>query len=113
MVSSDMPQKTSKKAKLILSLKQSPVTVGRVKKLTWGADDAWEDLLLGAHEVNAEVASDVDESEVDEALGLKMISIRLEASLIEDFKAIATLNGLGYQTLMRQALKRFTDGEKK
>jgi hypothetical protein len=37
----------------------------------------------------------------------------LQKSLIEDFKAIASLNGIGYQPLMRQILKRFVDCEKK
>ena len=42
-----------------------------------------------------------------------MISIRLSKSLIEDFKNIASIHGLGYQPLMRQALERFADGEKR
>lgn len=75
--------------------------------------EAWEDRLLGADEAFVNVAKDVNQTSIDEALGLKMISIRLEQSLIDDFKAIATLNNMGYQTLMRQALKRFTEGEKK
>ena len=33
--------------------------------------------------------------------------------LIEDFKMIAALHGLGYQPLMRQTLRRFADAEKK
>ncbi|MEO5574294.1 MAG: hypothetical protein ABIR48_07420 [Gammaproteobacteria bacterium] len=39
------------------------------------------------------------------------ISIRLEKSLIEEFKLIAKAHGLGYQPLMRQCLRRFADGE--
>ena len=42
-----------------------------------------------------------------------MISIRLQKSLIEDFKLLADLHGLGYQPLMRQILTRFADSEKK
>jgi len=44
---------------------------------------------------------------------LQPISIRLEKSLIEDFKFIAILNRIGYQPLIRQVLKRFADCEKK
>ena len=85
----------------------------KTTKLIAGTEEAWESRQLGADDANAAVASDVDEDAIDEALGLRMISIRLESSLIDDFKAIAVLNGIGYQTLMRQALKRFADGEKK
>jgi hypothetical protein len=45
---------------------------------------------------------------------LKLISIRLPESLIDDVKNIATINGgMGYQTLMRQVLKRFAASELK
>lgn len=82
-----------------------------------GTDEAWDNEELGADEkyvaslTEDELAS--DEALIGEALGLQPISIRLEKSLIEDFKLIASLHGLGYQTLMRQALKRFADCEKK
>lgn len=82
-----------------------------------GTDEAWEDGTLGANEefvghlTEDELASDI--ALINESLGLQPISIRLERSLIEDFKNIATIYGLGYQTLMRQALKRFADCEKK
>lgn len=75
--------------------------------------DAWENRLLGADEAFVSVVENVNQAAIDESLGLKMISIRLEQSLIEDFKAIATINNMGYQTLMRQALRRFAEGEKK
>ena len=82
-----------------------------------GTDDAWDTGALGAAEQFAAPlsAQDVatDQGLINEALSLQLISIRLEKSLIEDFKALATLHGLGYQTLMRQALKRFAEIEKK
>jgi hypothetical protein len=37
----------------------------------------------------------------------------LERQLIDSFKAIATIYGMGYQPLMRQALKRFAECEMK
>ncbi len=51
------------------------------------------------------------ESEVDSALGLQMISVRLPRKLIDDLKLIANKEGLGYQPLMRRVLMRFAEGE--
>jgi len=78
-------------------------------------EEAWESGQLGQDAGFAErLPDDADtEAMIDEALGLQPISIRLEKSLIEDFKLIASLHGLGYQPLMRQALRRFADCEKK
>ena len=78
-----------------------------------GTTEAWESGQLGMEEEFAKLATDVDSEAVDDALELQMISIRLQKSLIEDFKIIAKLNGIGYQPLIRQILKRFADCEKK
>ncbi|MDR0576176.1 MAG: hypothetical protein LBI87_01220 [Candidatus Accumulibacter sp.] len=82
-----------------------------------GTDEAWESGALGEDDKFMRVLSNEEqgttEALVNAALGLQPISIRLEKSLIDDFRAIATINGLGYQTLMRQALKRFAEHEKK
>jgi hypothetical protein len=51
------------------------------------------------------------ELELDDALGLQMISIRLPKKLIEDLKLIAKKEGLGYQPLMRRVLLRFAEQE--
>jgi len=80
------------------------------EKKIQGTDEAWEDGKLGRDEKYVAKSSLAKEA-VDEALGLKSISLRLPISLINDFKLIANLNGLGYQTLMRQILKRFADAE--
>ena len=77
------------------------------------SDEAWDDRTLGADENFVVVAEDDISAVVDEAIGLQPISIRLPKSLIEDFKLLGDLNGIGYQTLMRQVLKRFADSEKK
>lgn len=50
---------------------------------------------------------------INDSLGLQPISIRMEKALIEDFKTISAIEGIGYQTLMRQALWRFADCEMK
>lgn len=75
-------------------------------------EEAWDDGTLGRDEAFVAVAPEIT-PDIDESLGLQPISIRLERSLIDDFKLIAELHGLGYQPLMRQALKRFADSEKK
>ena len=75
-------------------------------------NDLWDSRELGAEEEFASVHTS-DEAAIDAALELQPISIRLQKSLIEDFKLIAQLSGLGYQPLMRQVLARFADCEKK
>lgn len=79
------------------------------------SDEAWDSGELGTDFAHAEVVhGDATlESQIDEALELQAISIRLQKSLIEDFKSIAALHGVGYQPLMRQVLNRFVDCEKK
>jgi len=77
-----------------------------------GTVEAWEERRLGADEAFVAV-SEIDEALVDQAAGMKMISIRLPVSLIDDFKALAKVHGLGYQPLMRQILERFAESEKK
>ena len=76
-------------------------------------DEAWETGQLGRDGEYAKIIQDDIESQIDEALDLQLISIRLQKSLIEDFKYIATLYGIGYQPLMRQVLWRFAECEKK
>ncbi len=76
-------------------------------------EEAWDLKELGATEKFAAIAPDDVQMLTDQHLDLQPISIRLEKSLIEDFKLIASLQGIGYQPLMRQILKRFADFEKK
>lgn len=76
-------------------------------------EEAWLSGELGSDEEFAAAAPESAESIINDHLDLQPISIRLEKSLIEDFKLIAAMHGLGYQPLMRQTLKRFADCEKK
>ena len=78
-----------------------------------GTDEAWESGQLGQDERFVQVAPTIDENLINESLDLQLISIRLQKSLIEDLKAIARINGLGYQPLMRQILTRFAEAEKR
>ncbi|MCM1129626.1 MAG: hypothetical protein NC211_07420 [Alistipes senegalensis] len=76
--------------------------------------EAWEDGLLGRDETHIVRVPDNEQEAIDEALGLKMISIRLPADLIQAYKDISAYRGLhGYQPLMRDALKRFAEAERK
>jgi len=76
-------------------------------------DEAWENGDLGRDERFVKRVEEIDDKAIDESLGLRMISIRLHKSLIEEFKVIAAIHGIGYQTLMRQSLTRFARGEMK
>lgn len=78
-----------------------------------GTPEAWDDGSLGREEEFVRVSKNVDDAALNEAAGLQPISIRLQKSLIEDFKMIAEINGIGYQPLIRQVLKRFADSEKR
>jgi hypothetical protein len=74
-------------------------------------EEPWESGALGrdaAHVVRA--PADLKE-QIDEALGLQMISIRLQRELIAELKAIAAYRGIGYQPLIRDVLRRFTRSE--
>lgn len=77
------------------------------------SDDDWDTGQLGRAAEFVRPATRETGKAIDAALGLQLISMRLQKSLIEDLKAIASLNGIGYQPLMRQILKRFVDGEKR
>jgi hypothetical protein len=76
-----------------------------------GTSENWENGALGSDEKYARLATDLDANAMDEALGLQMISIRLQKGLIDDLKLIAQIHGLGYQPLIKQALRRFADCE--
>jgi predicted DNA binding CopG/RHH family protein len=77
------------------------------------ADTAWDDGELGRDEKYVTKAAHEEEIKLEDALGLHLISIRLQKQLIEDLKFIATANGIGYQPLMRDILNRFVVSEKK
>lgn len=78
-----------------------------------GTLQAWEDEKLGDNARYARVSSADQELLVDQALGLHMISIRLENELISVLKAIAEVHGIGYQPLIRDVLNRFASAEAK
>ena len=78
-----------------------------------GSAEAWDSGELGEDMSSAKVASAETTRAINEALGLQMISIRLPKSVIEDFKVLAQIEGVGYQPLMRTALMRYAECESK
>jgi hypothetical protein len=70
-------------------------------------NDKWESRELGATEKYVKKLSQEEELVIDDALGLQVVSIRLQKKLIAAFKAIAKDEGIGYQPLMRQVLTHY------
>jgi hypothetical protein len=54
-----------------------------------------------------------EELEIDDALGLQLVSIHLQKSLITDLKELVTQDGLGYQPYLRQVLTKHVRAQKK
>lgn len=81
------------------------------KRKIEGTAEAWESGQLGRDAAHAKSASKALAQQIDDALELQMISIRLPKELIEEFKMIAAYYDVGYQPLMRDALKRFASSE--
>ena len=68
--------------------------------------EKWESGELGRSEAHVKVAGPEAEVALDQATGLQPISIRLPAELIKQYKFAASILGLGYQPLMRDAIER-------
>ena len=73
--------------------------------------DAWENGEYGLDEAFIKVTDAAEAAEVDGALDLKMISIRLQNDLINKLKLIAKYHGIGYQSLIRNHLHKFVRNE--
>lgn len=74
--------------------------------------EAWDNQELGASEEFVRKSSQEREKAVDDNLGLQTISIRLQKTLIDDLKALAEEDGIGYQPYARQVLARHVRREK-
>lgn len=83
----------------------------RIEQLLADADDWGPNGLLGNDETHAVAATEGEREAVDQALGLQMISIRLQKNLLRDLKAIAECHGIGYQPMIRDLLNRFARSE--
>lgn len=91
-----------------------------IKRLTFMSDmhkknseEAWDNKELGTTEEFVRKVSPEREKALDEKLGLQIISVRLQKSLIHDLKKLARENGLGYQPYLRQVLTQHVRDEKK
>jgi len=80
---------------------------------TIDTDEAWDYEKLTPDEKHTRLVEKETAEQIDNALGLQAISIRLDKSLIDSFKLLGSFHGIGYQPLMRDALKRFADHEMK
>ena len=69
--------------------------------------EAWEDGSLGRSEEHIGKASGQEMDDLNEAMGSRPVSIRLKESMITDLKMLATHEGLGYQTLIKNLLDRY------
>ena len=74
-------------------------------------NDAWESGEFGLEEAYIKVTNAAEAAVIDDALDLKMISIRLQNDLIKKLKLIARYHGIGYQPLIRDLLQRFARSE--
>ncbi len=80
-------------------------------KKTLGSMKDWETGKLGQDANYARPSPPEREAAVDDALELKMISIRLQNELISNLKFVAEHHGIGYQPLIRDLLHRFVRAE--
>ncbi|WP_147292904.1 hypothetical protein [Dyella psychrodurans] len=92
--------------------KEEKMTAAR-KKEAIQQDCPWESGQLGMSEEHVRVATSEEMMEVDVALGLQPISIRLQKGLLDALKAIAKYHGIGYQPMIRDLLNRFAISESK
>lgn len=86
--------------------------MAELKKIP-ASDAAWDSGELGNDPKFAQVFRGDVHSGIDEAMAMQPISIRLPKSLIDSFKLLGQVHGLGYQPLMRCALARFAEVEMK
>ena len=66
---------------------------------------------FGFDEAFVKVTDAVEAAKIDDALGLKMISIRLQNDLINKLKLVANYHGIGYQLLIRNQLHKYIRSE--
>lgn len=75
-------------------------------------EEDWDEESLGADPGSMKVVDKETAARLDEEAGTQLVSIRMQKGMVDAFKAIAAANkGIGYQTLMKQILQRFLDGE--
>lgn len=73
--------------------------------------EKWENGDLGMSADSVQISEDSDS--LDSALGMQLISIRLEKKLIANLKRIAAHHNVAYQPMVRDLLNRFATAELK
>ncbi len=81
------------------------------KKTPVPQDCPWDTGTLGQSDEHVRVATEREMRDVDDALELQMISIRLQKRLLQALKEIARYHGIGYQPMVRDLLDRFARSE--
>jgi predicted DNA binding CopG/RHH family protein len=69
--------------------------------------DAWDRGDLGRSFEHARPSSNEFDAEIDEALDLQPITIRLHKPLIAKLEALAKANGMGKQAFLRTVLSQY------
>jgi len=69
--------------------------------------ELWESGQLGASEEHVRAVSKGKTKEIQDALGLQPVTVRLQKELVEQLKVLAKKDGLGYQPLIRHILTRY------
>jgi hypothetical protein len=72
----------------------------------------WEEGELGQSPGHMGVVPENEELEIDDALGLQLVSVRLQKTLMKDLKELAIKEGLGYQPYLRQVLTKHVQAQK-
>lgn len=67
----------------------------------------WESGQLGASEEHVKPVSPERTKEIQDALGLQPVTVRLQKELVEQLKVMAKKEGLGYQPFIRHILTRY------
>ncbi len=74
--------------------------------------DAWDKGEIGDDPAFAARAPKELEDEIDAAMGLQPITLRLQKALIAELKGLAKENGLGYQPFVRMVLTQYVKEHK-
>lgn len=69
--------------------------------------EKWESGELGQDPKFAQIVSEKEQQELENALELVPITLRLQKKLVEDLKRLSASDGLGYQPFVRQILTQY------
>ena len=72
-----------------------------------GTSEAWESGALGMNPNTAQRMSDAEQAQVDAALGIKLVSLRLPETLVSDLTDLANSRGVGFAPLIRTILHEY------